>query len=87
MSAELTGLRRSDIDASAGAVAEIERIVAQIRARWPLRGRHDGLDPCGTGSTAPRSMVRIILRADRWTAPLSIARDELMAWAEQNRVD
>ena len=28
-------LRRSNIDASAGAVAEIERIVAQIRARWP----------------------------------------------------
>jgi Transposase DDE domain group 1 len=28
-------LRRSNIDASAGAGAEIERIVAQIRARWP----------------------------------------------------
>jgi hypothetical protein len=28
-------LRRSNIDASAGAVAEIERIVTQIRARWP----------------------------------------------------
>ena len=28
-------LRRSDIDASAGAVAEVKRIVAQIRARWP----------------------------------------------------
>jgi hypothetical protein len=28
-------LRRSNIDASAGAVAEIARIVAQIRARWP----------------------------------------------------
>jgi hypothetical protein len=28
-------LRRSNIDASAGAVAEIERIVAQIRGRWP----------------------------------------------------
>jgi hypothetical protein len=28
-------LRRSDIDASAGAVAEIARIVAHIRARWP----------------------------------------------------
>src|SRR5688500_3520534 len=28
-------LRRSSIDASAGAVAEVERIVAQIRARWP----------------------------------------------------
>jgi hypothetical protein len=28
-------LRRSNIDASAGALAEIERIVGQIRARWP----------------------------------------------------
>ncbi|MGH1484388.1 MAG: IS1380 family transposase [Geminicoccales bacterium] len=28
-------LRRANIDAAAGAVEEIERIVAQIRARWP----------------------------------------------------
>jgi hypothetical protein len=28
-------LRRSDSDASAGAVAEVERLVGQIRARWP----------------------------------------------------
>jgi hypothetical protein len=28
-------LRRSNIDASAGAVAEIARVVARIRARWP----------------------------------------------------
>ena len=28
-------LRRANIDASAGAVAEVDRIVAQIRARWP----------------------------------------------------
>jgi hypothetical protein len=28
-------LRRSNIDASAGALAEVERIVSQIRARWP----------------------------------------------------
>ena len=28
-------LRRSNIDASAGAVAEVERIVGQIRGRWP----------------------------------------------------
>ena len=28
-------LRRSNIDASAGAVQEVERIVGQIRARWP----------------------------------------------------
>jgi len=31
-------LRRSNIDASAGAVAEVERIVGQIRARWPRVG-------------------------------------------------
>ena len=28
-------LRRSNIDASAGALDEVERIAAQIRARWP----------------------------------------------------
>jgi hypothetical protein len=28
-------LRRSNIDASAGAVEEVARIIAQIRARWP----------------------------------------------------
>ena len=28
-------LRRADIDASAGAIAEVARIVAQIRERWP----------------------------------------------------
>jgi Transposase DDE domain group 1 len=60
-------LRRSNIDASAGAVEEVERIVGQIRARW--------------------RRVKILLRADRWTAPLSIARDALMSWCEQNRVD
>src|SRR5207244_3089654 len=28
-------LRRADVDAAAGAVEEVARIVAQIRARWP----------------------------------------------------
>lgn len=55
-------LRRSNIDASAGAADEIARIVAQIRARWPK--------------------VRILLRADS-----GFAREALMAWCEQNRVD
>jgi Transposase DDE domain group 1 len=55
-------LRKSDIDASAGAQEEVERIVRQIRARWPR--------------------VRILLRADS-----GFAREELMAWCEQNRVD
>ena len=55
-------LRRSDIDASAGATEEIARIVGQIRARWPR--------------------VRILLRADS-----GFAREALMAWCEQNRVN
>jgi hypothetical protein len=55
-------LRPSDIDASAGSVDEIARIVRQIRARWPY--------------------VRILLRADS-----GFAREALMAWCEQNRVD
>jgi len=55
-------LRRSDIDASAGSVEEIARIVAQIRARWPH--------------------VRILLRADS-----GFAREAMMAWCEENRVD
>jgi hypothetical protein len=28
-------LRRSNIDASAGAVEEVERIIGHIRSRWP----------------------------------------------------
>ena len=55
-------LRRADIDASAGAVEEVARIVGRIRARWPR--------------------VRILLRADS-----GFAREALMAWCEQNRVD
>jgi hypothetical protein len=55
-------LRPSDIDASAGSVAEVERIVRQVRARWPY--------------------VRILLRADS-----GFAREALMAWCEENRVD
>ena len=55
-------LRRSDIDAAAGSVDEIERIVRQTRARWPH--------------------VRILLRADS-----GFAREALMTWCEDNRVD
>jgi hypothetical protein len=55
-------LRRANIDASAGAMEEVARIVAQIRARWPR--------------------TRILLRADS-----GFAREPLMAWCEQNRVD
>ena len=55
-------LRRSNIDASAGAVTEVARIVDRIRTRWPR--------------------IKIVLRADS-----GFAREELMAWAEANRVD
>jgi DDE family transposase len=55
-------LRRSNIDGSAGSIEEVERIVRQIRDRWPY--------------------VRILLRADS-----GFARETLMAWCEQNRVD
>ena len=55
-------LRRSNIDASAGAVDEMARVVTHIRSRWP--------------------QTRILLRADS-----GFARDTLMAWCEQNRVD
>jgi hypothetical protein len=55
-------LRPADIDASAGSVQEMARIVRQIRARWPV--------------------VRILLRADS-----GFAREALMAWCEENRVD
>ena len=58
----LAKLRRADIDASAGSVEQVERIVRQIRGRWPY--------------------VRILLRADS-----GFAREALMAWCEQNRVD
>jgi len=55
-------LRRSNIDAAAGSVEEIARIVEQVRARWPK--------------------VRILLRADS-----GFARENLMAWCEENQVD
>jgi Transposase DDE domain group 1 len=54
--------RRSNIDGAAGAREEVERIVGQIRGRWPA--------------------VHIVLRADS-----GFAREALMAWCEQNRVD
>ena len=55
-------LRRSNIDASAGAKDEVARIIGQIRQSWPR--------------------TRILLRADS-----GFARNELMDWCEQNRVD
>ena len=55
-------LRRANIDASAGAVEEVARIVGQVRVRWPR--------------------VRIVLRGDS-----GFAREPLMLWCEENRVD
>jgi Transposase DDE domain group 1 len=55
-------LRPANIDACAGSVEEVARIVRQLRGRWPK--------------------VRIVLRADS-----GFAREELMAWCENNAVD
>src|SRR6202165_1201495 len=55
-------LRRADLDAAAGALEEVARVIARIRARWPR--------------------TRILLRADS-----GFARDDLMAWCEENGVD
>lgn len=55
-------LRRSNIDASLGADTELDRIVSQIRDRWPK--------------------TRIIVRGDS-----GFAREWLMRWCEENRVD
>jgi Transposase DDE domain group 1 len=55
-------LRRSNIDASAGALEEVAQIVGQIRTRWPR--------------------VEILLRADS-----GFARDALMTWCADHRVD
>src|SRR6266481_2241872 len=51
-----------DPDAADGSVAEMARIIGQIRARWPS--------------------VKIVLRGDS-----GFARQALMAWCEENRVD
>ena len=55
-------LRVSNLDGSEGAVEEMERIVGQLRGKWPK--------------------VRITLRADS-----SFAREALMKWCEEHRVD
>ena len=55
-------LRVSNLDGSEGAVQEMERIVGQLRAKWPK--------------------LRITLRADS-----SFAREALMKWCEEHRVD
>ncbi len=54
-------IRQADNDASAGTVEELQRIVPQIRKRWP--------------------QVEIVIRADS-----GFAREEIMAWCEENDV-
>ena len=60
-------LRRSNIDASAGAVEEIERIVRQIRARWPrvkiLLRADSGFARDGLMSWCERNRRRLCVRA------------------------
>lgn len=55
-------LRSSNIDASAGSVEELSRIIAQIREAWPE--------------------VHIVVRGDS-----GFARNPLMTWCEEHRVD
>ncbi|WP_225414681.1 IS1380 family transposase, partial [Stigmatella hybrida] len=55
-------LRTSGIDAAAGALEEVQRLVARLRERWPA--------------------TRILVRADS-----GFARDDLMAWCEDNGVE
>jgi hypothetical protein len=64
-------LRRADIDASAGAVDEVARIVGQIRARWPRVRILRRAEPKAT----PRGRYS------------GFAREALMAWCEAHRVD
>jgi hypothetical protein len=59
----------------------LRHVVRAIRSHWPLRGHIRGLDPCGTGSTALRSIVDILVRGDS-----HYARREAMTWLERNRV-
>jgi Transposase DDE domain group 1 len=70
-------LRRCNIDASAGAVEEVSRIVAP---RLAPRGDQRRSPRSAARTRWPR--VKIVLRADS-----GFARDELMAWCEANGVD
>jgi Transposase DDE domain group 1 len=47
----------------------------------PLRGHLRGIDPDGTGSTALRSMVEILIRGDS-----HYSRPEALSWLERHRV-
>ena len=66
-------LRRADIDASAGAVEEIARIVAQIRARWPhtriLLRADFGLRPRGLDGLVRGQPGRLSVRPGAQSPP------------------
>ena len=78
-------LRRSNIDASAGAVEEIERIVRQIRARWPrvriLLRADSGFARDGLMSWCERSRVDYVFGLAR-NARLEAEIAEELATAE-----
>jgi Transposase DDE domain group 1 len=62
--------------------AFLRRLVRAIRGHWPLRGHLRGLDPDGTGSTALRSIVGILIRADsHYCAP------EVLDFCRTQRLD
>ena len=76
-------LRKADIDASAGAVEEIARIVAQIRASWPdarilLRGRF-GLRPRGLDGLVRGQPGRLSVRLGAQSSSRRDDRKELAA--------
>ena len=67
-------LRRSDIDASAGAGEEVARIVAQIRARWPR------VHPARADSGFARDELMAWCEANRVDYVFGLARNE-RRWA------
>ena len=75
-------LRPSNIDGSAGAKEEIARIVGQVRARWPRTRWPRTRWPRTRWPRTRWPRTRILLRADS-----GFAREALMAWCEDNRVE
>ena len=63
----------ANIDASAGSVAELERIVSQIRAQWPdtkiiIRG-DSGFCREALGRFRPRTGQKLTLAEDEFAGP------------------
>jgi DDE family transposase len=82
-------LRRSDIDGSAGALEEVERIIRRIRARWP-RVRIPLRADCGCA----REPLMARRERNRVDSAFGLARDSRLvegisidlAWAEEEAV-